>query len=100
MNVELTNVYVLELEGGYYYIGSTKDRKYRQHLDNLGLFWTRLHQPIMIIEELINVDASMANVKTKEYMAKYGIDKVRGGSYTKRYLEPEDIKILQRLDEN
>jgi len=78
-----TNIYVLCLEGGRYYIGKTDDvaKRYKQHLSGSGSAWTRKYKPISLENTIENVSPFEEDKITKEYMSKYGIDKVRGGSY-------------------
>jgi predicted GIY-YIG superfamily endonuclease len=96
--MELTNVYVLELQGGNYYVGSTKniEERYRQHLNGSGAEWTKKHRPIKIIELLIDIGRFTEDMKVKEYMERHGMDKVRGGSYSTIKLEPEHIEAIER----
>lgn len=78
-----TNIYVLRLEGGRYYVGKSEDvmSRYSQHLKGSGSAWTRKHKPVGIEKTFENVSPFQEDSITKEYMSKYGIDKVRGGSY-------------------
>ena len=43
-----TNVYVLRLEGGRYYIGKSDNvmNRYQQHLGGSGSAWTRKYRPV------------------------------------------------------
>ena len=79
----MTNVYVLRLQGGCYYVGKSDDvmKRYEQHLNGSGSAWTRKHAPISLEKVIENVSPFEEDKITKEYMSKYGIDKVRGGSY-------------------
>jgi predicted GIY-YIG superfamily endonuclease len=80
----MTNIYVLRLEGGKFYVGKSDDilSRYQQHLNGVGSAWTRKYRPISL-EKTINKASPFDEDKiTKEYMSKYGIDNVRGGSYT------------------
>ena len=78
-----TNIYVLRLEGGNYYIGKSDDvyARYQQHLDGFGSAWTKKYKPVLLEKTIGNVSPFEEDKITKEYMSKYGIDKVRGGSY-------------------
>lgn len=78
-----TNIYVLKLEGGNYYIGKSDDvnTRYQQHLKGFGPAWTRKNRPVLLEKTIENVSPFEEDKITKEYMSKYGIDKVRGGSY-------------------
>ena len=78
-----TNVYVLKLQGGNYYVGKSDDviGRFQEHMRGNGSAWTRKHKPISIVESRDGVSVFEEDKVTKEYMARYGIDKVRGGSY-------------------
>jgi predicted GIY-YIG superfamily endonuclease len=79
----MTNVYILLLEGGKYYVGKSEDviRRYQQHVNGGGSYWTRKYKPISIEKTIVNASPFDEDKITKEYMSKYGIDNVRGGSY-------------------
>ena len=78
-----TNIYILRLEGGRYYIGKSDNvmNRYQQHLNGNGSAWTRKYKPVSVIKVIENVSPFEEDKVTKEYMSTYGIDKVRGGSY-------------------
>jgi predicted GIY-YIG superfamily endonuclease len=84
----LTNIYVLELEGGKYYVGKSNDvlNRYQQHINGAGSTWTKKYRPISLVETKENVSPFEEDMITKQYMAKYGIDAVRGGSYVETEL--------------
>lgn len=83
MHLMTTNVYVLKLQGGNYYVGKSDDviSRFQEHMSGNGSAWTRKHKPISIVESHDGVSVFEEDKVTKQYMAKYGIDKVRGGSY-------------------
>ena len=93
-----TTIYVLCLEGGRYYVGKTNDiiERYQQHLNGNGAAWTRKYKPISLVKTIENVSSFEEDKITKEYMAKYGIDKVRGGSYVEIELSEFHIEALKR----
>jgi predicted GIY-YIG superfamily endonuclease len=78
-----TNIYVLRLEGGRYYVGKSDNvmNRYQQHIKGSGSAWTRKYKPVSLEKTIENVSSFEEDKVTKEYMSKYGIDKVRGGSY-------------------
>jgi len=78
-----TNIYILRLEGGRYYIGKSDNvlNRYQQHLNGYGSAWTKKYKPVSLERTIENVSSFEEDKITKEYMSKYGIDKVRGGSY-------------------
>jgi len=92
-----TNIYVLRLEGGHFYIGKSDNviKRYQEHLDGSGSAWTRAHKPVSLEKTFTNVSAFEEDKVTKEYMAKYGIEKVRGGSYVEVKLSEFHIDALK-----
>ena len=79
----MTNIYILRLEGGKYYVGKSEDviNRYQQHMNGGGSSWTRKYKPISLEKTIENASPFEEDKITKEYMSKYGIDNVRGGSY-------------------
>lgn len=47
-------LYVLELEGGNFYVGITSDlsRRYEQHMTGSGAVWTSTHKPLCIAQSV------------------------------------------------
>jgi predicted GIY-YIG superfamily endonuclease len=93
-----TTIYVLRLVGGRYYIGKSNNvmNRYKEHLDGNGSGWTRKYKPISLVNTIKNVSPFEEDKITKEYMSKYGIDKVRGGSYVELDLDDVQIDIINR----
>jgi len=79
----MTNIYILRLEGKKYYVGKSEDitKRFRQHMNGNGSAWTRKYKPISLEKTIENASPFDEDKITKEYMSKYGIDNVRGGSY-------------------
>jgi hypothetical protein len=77
------SVYILYLETNKYYIGSSSNPKTRieQHITNNGTKWTKLYKPLKVIN-IIDGDELVEEMTTLEYMYMYGINNVRGGSFT------------------
>jgi len=93
-----TNIYVLRLQGGKYYIGKTDNvmNRYQQHLNGNGSTWTRKYRPISLEKSIPSTSPFDEDKITKEYMAKYGIDSVRGGSYVSEILDDIQSESVQR----
>jgi predicted GIY-YIG superfamily endonuclease len=93
-----TSVYILRLEGGYYYVGKSDNpmKRYQEHVSGAGSAWTRAHKPVGVEKIIENVSPFEEDRYTKEYMAKYGIDKVRGGSYVEKRLDEDQVYSLQK----
>ena len=90
-------IYVLLLNDNCYYIGKTTkhvDERFNEHMKGSAA-WTTLHTPIKIIETLNTTNPMDEDSVTKKYMLKYGIENVRGGSYTKITLDDWMIQALK-----
>lgn len=83
-NIKMLSIYVLKLEQGKYYVGKTNNLAFRidSHFNSNGSEWTKLYKPLYIQELIPDCDDYDEDKYTKIYMDKYGIDNIRGGSYT------------------
>ncbi|SNW62423.1 GIY-YIG nuclease with Zinc finger domain [Orpheovirus IHUMI-LCC2] len=94
----MESLYILELEYGRIYVGKTR-RLYDRILEHFtynGSIWTKLYRPIKILEIIEDPDDFDEDKYTKIYMRKYGIDKVRGGSYVTQTLPYYQIQSLEK----
>lgn len=100
------SLYALRLKDDCYYVGISFDIKKRfdTHLSGRGASWTRLHQPLEIIEvrstEFYDMDdvSKLEDKMTLEYAIKYGTDKVRGGGYCQ--MKPHWPKDLYKTEKD
>lgn len=94
----MTSIYVLRLEGAHYYVGKSANvlKRYEEHVNGQGSAWTRRHPPVLLEKTIYNANPFDEDNVTKEYMAKHGIEKVRGGSYVTEVLDTIQIQALQR----
>lgn len=92
-------IYVLELQQNKYYVGKTSNAASRmaEHIRNLGAKWTKKYRPKKIIKLYKNCDAFDEDKYTVMYMAIYGIDNVRGGSFCKTNLSHADRIVLEKM---
>lgn len=90
-------IYVLKLANAKWYVGKTDDvaKRYQQHVNGTTA-WTRNYPPISIKETRELTSPFDEDKVTKEYMSKYGIANVRGGSYCNVVLDETQIDTLQR----
>lgn len=93
----MINIVVLELENNCFFIGKTDDilfniNKYNR---NCNIF-TKKHKPIRLHEFKQNSSIYDLDITVKIYMNKYGINNVRGGSYSELELSQSQINILQK----
>jgi predicted GIY-YIG superfamily endonuclease len=96
--MESFNIYALELADNKFYVGKTAqtvDARFLQHINGDGAEWTKLYKPIKILESYKTSDKYEEDKTTKKYMEQYGIENVRGGSYTKIVLEEWQFMSLE-----
>lgn len=92
-----TNIYILRLTEGKYYVGKTDniEKRYQEHLSGNGSAWTRKYKPIAIEKTIQGASTFDEDRYVKEYMSKHGINNVRGGQYVEMHLgdmQQEEIK--------
>ena len=94
----MPTIYVLRLKGGKYYVGKAEnvERRFQEHVSGSGASWTRIHKPIAIEKTIQNASAFDEDKITKEYMAKHGIDNVRGGTYVTNVLDENQMESLNQ----
>lgn len=90
-------IYVLKCAHNKYYVGKTNYdvlKRFREHMNEQGSGWTSIHKPIEILE-VFEGDKFDEDKYTKMYMEKFGIDNVRGGSYTAMHLSKDMKEHIQ-----
>jgi len=89
-------IYVLKLENDKYYIGKTKDlnKRITEHQNGNGSEWTKLYKVKFIIESFYETNIFQEDMIVKSYMKKFGINNVRGGTYSTCILCTDKIKFL------
>jgi len=94
----MPTVYVLLCENNLYYVGKTErqlDSRIEEHFSLNGNEWTRRNKPIKVVKQIPNADEFDEDKYTKMYMKMYGIDNVRGGTYTQMNLPDYSIVALE-----
>jgi predicted GIY-YIG superfamily endonuclease len=91
------SIYILRLQGGKYYVGKTTNviKRYQEHVNGQGAQWTRIYKPISLEQTIPNASPFDEDKTVKEYMAKYGIENVRGGSYVQEDLSEFHMEALK-----
>ena len=92
----LLTVYVLELQGGKYYVGQTENLEKRldQHAEACGSVWTKKYPPIEVYAPHVSYQERFWELsETLEAMEEFGIDNVRGSMFTQCRALTEDEKI-------
>lgn len=83
-------IYVLLLEHNNYFIGTTNKSHFNlfeHYKEYKRPIWTELHHPVDLVDFVIANDNHTIDKYVITYMQKYGIDKVRGGSYSSVILD-------------
>lgn len=96
--MEVTYIYTLLLTNNKYYIGKTTQDpqvRFQQHLSDQGTKWTAKYKPLKIIDTYESNCHFAEDKTTKEYMIKFGIENVRGGSYCLINLPDWQIQALE-----
>jgi predicted GIY-YIG superfamily endonuclease len=93
-----TTIYILKLQGGKYYVGKSDNvlERIRDHTNGAGSAWTRKYKPIDVEKTIPNASPFAEDATVKEYMARYGIDNVRGGTYVTEHLSESEHHHLQQ----
>jgi len=93
-------LFILMLTSGKFFIGSfmnsneiVLNKPFIKNLTN-NFNWISIDLPTKIIEIIEFKNELEIDIKTKEYMVEYGIDNVRGGSYSNHQLEDYQKKAL------
>jgi putative endonuclease len=91
-------IYILLLEHDKIYIGRTSnfERRYDEHINGKGSWWTQKHKPVKILDKYICSNSFEEDTFVKIYMSEYGIENVRGGSYVQDKLDDNQIELLQK----
>jgi hypothetical protein len=89
----MPTVYILKCKDNCYYIGKTTGSYFKDidnHFKGNGCEWTQLHKPIRL--ELLRhfCEETDDDFYTRLFVTKYGIDKVRGGSYSQVKLSEQE----------
>ena len=78
-------VYILQLEGGNYYVGLATQRGYpwrtQAHFNRDGSAWTRLRKPLRVLETKPG-GKDIEREETLRTMGLHGWEKVRGAAWT------------------
>ena len=94
----MDHIYILKLREGKYYIGKTNnvEKRFNEHIAGNGSGWTKKYKPISLIKSVISTSYFDEDKYVKEYMAKYGIENVRGGTYSNINLDANCISLLEK----
>jgi predicted GIY-YIG superfamily endonuclease len=94
-------VYALQCENGKYYVGRTYKpvaKRFQEHVegkDNAAA-WTIKHKPIAVLHERKCDNKYQEDALLFEMMEKYGVENVRGGTYSQTVLTTEQRTELRK----
>lgn len=90
-------IYVLQLEHEKYYVGKSKNPKFRfrQHVEGKGTKWTKIHPPISLLG-CTPGDGFDEISCTLRLMKKHGIENVRGASWSRVKLSEMEMEEITR----
>lgn len=93
-------IYILLLENNKYYIGRTNNPHFRlqSHFNSNDSEYTKKYKPLKLLKLIPNCDNYDENKITLQYMDKYGINNVRGGSFSSVKLEKTTINLIQQMN--
>ena len=93
-----TNIYILKLQSGKYYVGKTTDieRRKEEHMNGTASAWTKKYKPVSVEKIIPNASAFDEDKWTKIYMEKHGVENVRGASYAQMELDETQRETLER----
>jgi hypothetical protein len=93
----MKQVYILELSDNKWYVGTSDNFKVRveSHMNGKGSEWTRLYKPVKCVSHKKGDEAD-EEITTLRLMGKYGIENVRGGSYSKIVLNDSEKQVAKQ----
>jgi hypothetical protein len=94
-------IYVLQLQQNKYYIGKTTNPEFRlnDHWSHKGSKWTQRYPPIKLLELVPDCDDYDEDKYVRIYMDRFGIESVRGGSFSTIELSPATVSVLTKMSQ-
>jgi hypothetical protein len=92
-------IYILELENNKYYIGKTTNPffKLEQHFKLNESQWINKYKPIRLHRFISDCDNFDEDKYTLKYMEQYGINNVRGGSFSELKLKKDNLETIKKM---
>ena len=92
-------IYVLQLQNNKIYVGRTLQgrlqTRFEEHRNGGGAVWTTLHRPISILATKESKDALDEDAVVIKSMRKWGVENVRGGTYSQVVLPPFQVETIK-----
>ena len=92
----MTILYVLQLSEEKWFIGKTNDPNFTLDEGIYSIEYVRINSPASVYKIIPNCDDFDLDKYVKIFMNSYGIENVRGGSYSNPELSEEEKFILKR----
>ena len=95
----MISIYILRLDGDKYYIGGSNfpDYSIENHFNGKGVHWTMKYEPLNVVEIVQGRKNEDIDKYTLEYMNRYGINNVRGGTFSNVILTNYQMNIINQL---
>jgi cellular nucleic acid-binding protein len=92
-------IYILKLKNNKWYFGTSDnvEKRIKQHLNGDGSKWTQKYKPLKTINSYKIKDLHEEDKITLQYMEKYGINNVRGGSFCNMELTDGEKQVLSKM---
>lgn len=92
----LVSFFLIELEHGKFYAGSSSDpvKTLEECREGLGVAWTQIHRPVRMREIVQVAKAEELDGYVRQWMLQYGVENVRGGSWYSPRLTDKDRQVL------
>jgi hypothetical protein len=92
-------VFILQLADGKYYVGRSTDldTAWITHTSGKGVAWTRKYAPMRITYSEDPANGIRENELTIRLIKIYGIDNVRGGSFSDEILSEGAINLIEGI---
>ena len=91
-------IYVLKCKKNKYYVGKTYNPYFRldNHFKEGGSIWTKMYKPLKVMKLIKDCSKYDEDKYVLEYMEKYDIDNVRGGTYSQIKLTDDQIHSITK----
>jgi hypothetical protein len=95
--IENYSLYIISFDTNNFIIHlSKKNNNNEKLLKECKILYNFIESNNLIIENIINIDSILdVDMYVKKYMKIYGIDNVRGGSYSKKILDDKTIEYIK-----
>ena len=94
--MSFTSIILLELEHGKFFVtaGGDPEKVVDEYREGLGPVWTKIHRPVRIREVIQMAVPTELDQHVRRWMLHYGVENVRGGSWSDVRLTDKDRQVL------